>query len=622
MHQPAASDGHPAPSGPSAAGQHLFWALALALLAAAFATRLWGLGARPFHQDEAYHARAAWDLAQGAGYRFNPKFHGPFLYYLTAATFRLLGDSDYAARLSPALCGVALCTLVLFSLRRWLGSWGALFAALFVVASPATACYQRYLFHDSYILLFSLAMVVAYLRLAEGGSREFYYLFALAAACGLCTKANIYFVLFAIGAYDYALAWGRCLRARREERRHVKLSWAVALSAAGVALAAAVALWALRAGNAKALGTAAACALAFWLCSRCSLSLLAHRLAGGASPWPVARDWPAVLLALALAFALYAGFYTNGFREPRGVFAGVGEMLGYWLRLQQQPKILGPASFYLLLLVLYELPTALAGFLGAVWCVARPTLARGFFAWWALASILLYSMANEKVPWLVVHIVLPLGICAGGFLAHAFSWAGARKSAGRRVARAALALFVALGLGFLCRGAYAILGPQRTAASELLLYVQTTDAFLRAVREHDPGPAPRGEYNVAVSGDAAWILLWYYRGRPGVLWWLTRPRENLRLIIRNKRDKSFSPPQYAVQRVPILGGTPLLPAAAAGGRGSLLSRLRSELSLFSLRKIVRFVLFREPLGQPVYNFVYVHYRVGQTPRPRRAAAGA
>ena len=44
-----------------------------------------------------------------------------------------------------------------------------------------------------------------------------------------------------------------------------------------------------------------------------------------------------------------------------------------------------------------------------------------FLCYWAFTSLLLYSYLQEKVPWLVVHIVLPFGILAGAYLGEIFS---------------------------------------------------------------------------------------------------------------------------------------------------------------------------------------------------------
>ena len=53
--------------------------------------------------------------------------HGPFRYHLTAFFYFLFGDSDFTARMAPALFGIGVIGMVYF-LRRYIGRWGAIFA--------------------------------------------------------------------------------------------------------------------------------------------------------------------------------------------------------------------------------------------------------------------------------------------------------------------------------------------------------------------------------------------------------------------------------------------------------------------------------------------------------------
>ena len=82
----------------------------IAVFAVALLTRLYDLGPRPFHHDESIHAFFSWKVVdEGVGsYQYDPVYHGPLLYYWTALILRLFGDSDFAARLTPVLFGLAL----------------------------------------------------------------------------------------------------------------------------------------------------------------------------------------------------------------------------------------------------------------------------------------------------------------------------------------------------------------------------------------------------------------------------------------------------------------------------------------------------------------------------------
>ena len=79
------------------------WSL-LVLVSAAL--HLWQLDERSFHHDESIHAHSSYELVKRGVYRYNPTYHGPLLYYLTAASYLFLGDSDFSARLPIAVAGM------------------------------------------------------------------------------------------------------------------------------------------------------------------------------------------------------------------------------------------------------------------------------------------------------------------------------------------------------------------------------------------------------------------------------------------------------------------------------------------------------------------------------------
>jgi uncharacterized protein (TIGR03663 family) len=142
----------------------------LVLVAASLALHLWDLGGRSFHHDEAIHAQAAYNLVQNGSYRYDPTYHGPLLYYLTAGTFAVAGDSDFTARLPIALAGVLLIA-VAWGLRRPLGARAAWWTALLATISPLVLYYGRFLRMDVLELAVASAALVAAWRAVHGSSR-------------------------------------------------------------------------------------------------------------------------------------------------------------------------------------------------------------------------------------------------------------------------------------------------------------------------------------------------------------------------------------------------------------------------------------------------------------------
>jgi uncharacterized protein (TIGR03663 family) len=95
-----------------------------------------------------------------------------------------------------------------------------------------------------------------------------------------------------------------------------------------------------------------------------------------------------------------------------GIGRGVWQGLYYWIQQQQVARGGQPVYYYMLLLPLYEQLVVVFGLAGAVYSLFRPTHFRFFLVWWFLISMVLYSWAGEKMPWLSIHILLPLVLLA------------------------------------------------------------------------------------------------------------------------------------------------------------------------------------------------------------------
>ena len=105
------------------------------LIAAALVVRLIELGDRPFHHDESQDAYFSYLFFANGDYEYNPLLHGPLRFYLTAVMYALFGDSDFTARLAPALMGTAMVPLPCL-LRRQLGRAAAFAAAALLAFGP------------------------------------------------------------------------------------------------------------------------------------------------------------------------------------------------------------------------------------------------------------------------------------------------------------------------------------------------------------------------------------------------------------------------------------------------------------------------------------------------------
>ncbi|HEY3360493.1 MAG TPA: flippase activity-associated protein Agl23, partial [Methanosarcina sp.] len=137
-----------------------------------------------------------------------------------------------------------------------------------------------------------------------------------------------------------------------------------------------------------------------------------------------------ILLSGTLFVFIVMLFYTSLFRTPETLFSIVERAFSHWMEMHRIERIGGPFYFYIPILLVYESPILIFGTAGIVHFLKKKGKNSSFFlfvSYWAVASLLLYSYLQEKVPWLVVHFVLPFGILAGAYLGDFFSGMPGRR---------------------------------------------------------------------------------------------------------------------------------------------------------------------------------------------------
>lgn len=397
----------------------------LLMLAVAAAMRLWNVGARTMSHDEALHAYYSWRLYAGQGYLHNPVTHGPFLFHATALVYALFGVSDATARLAPALFGVALVGLP-YLLRRWLGRLGALVSGVMLLISPVTLYYGRYIRHDLPVLIWTLLMVIALYQFIATQNKRWFWAGVLATALALSTM-EVSLIFGFIGLTFLGLAWGRERVRPHVGRRWRRLGWGATVLLAGLGVA--VLATAPDSGPGPAALRAALPYVSLGLGLLLSALLTIPRLPAGDGRWRATlaaidrRTWRRALLVGALVFILlHTTFLTN----VAGLITGAVGAVAYWLAQHGVQRGNQPWYYYAVTLSLYEFLPLLFGGLG----LARFSLARrawqeetderrafvAFLVYWLLASLVIYGWAGEKMPWLTVHLTLPLVLLGGWFL--------------------------------------------------------------------------------------------------------------------------------------------------------------------------------------------------------------
>ena len=180
----------------------------LLILLIAIFLRFWQLDLKLFHHDEAIHSWFSFQLLTQGTWVYDPSYHGPFLYYVTAGMFSLFGTSDLVARLLPALFGTLLIPFVYYVYRLgYINKNQTLIAALFLAISPDMVYFSRFLRHDIFMLFFTFLLLVSLLYYFERGQVRFAIIAAIATAGALCCKEEMPVILIIFASFFFYAIW-------------------------------------------------------------------------------------------------------------------------------------------------------------------------------------------------------------------------------------------------------------------------------------------------------------------------------------------------------------------------------------------------------------------------------
>jgi uncharacterized protein (TIGR03663 family) len=267
----------------------------------------------------------------------------------------------------------------------------------------------------------------------------------------------------------------------------------------------------------------------------------------------ISFDWQTLLLGLVVAALILVMLFRSE------TLRALPAMLEYWGGQQRKPRLPGPNDYYFRLFAVYELPLFLAAIWGMFQAVRRPTRFTDLLLWWSLTSLGLYAIANEKVPWLLAHQVLPLALLAGYGLAQ-IEFISVAK-------RYAVALIVACALVFSLRHVVATNFEAAADRHDPLFFAQTTQAYRDAMTQamqkarNTPG-------DVWIEPSQQWPAGWYLRSGAPILGqkeakWDEKPpsEENLTVFFSSMDEweslqsqqrfvswKSYIVPRYVWQR--------------------------------------------------------------------------
>jgi uncharacterized protein (TIGR03663 family) len=249
------------------------------------------------------------------------------------------------------------------------------------------------------------------------------------------------------------------------------------------------------------------------------------------------RKW---LYHAAVFFIPFVLLYTTFFTNPQGIVGGLVGALSYWIEQQAVQRGSQPLYYYALLMIpMYEFLPAMGTILAAgiasfthLWQTQptqpftriqgksdeHPVPVAALLVFWSVSSLALFTIAGEKMPWLTVHIALPMILASAwaiGWLVETVPWGEVVAWGARNYARmAALILF-----GFL-----AVLTGRDAYRAAYINYDDPTEYLVYA----HGAPAPKvllsqiEEMSIRTTGSAYDMVVAYDNQVRYPYWWYMR----------------------------------------------------------------------------------------------------
>ena len=270
--------------------------------------------------------------------------------------------------------------------------------------------------------------------------------------------------------------------------------------------------------------------------------------------WWGKKRW---LLHMALFYSIFIIFYSTFFTNfVEGVAAGFMGALGYWMEQQAVNRGGQPAYYYAFLQIpIYEfLPAvgvaiALAiAWIKGLWSnvsdqpfkPARestpdtqtvPTVALLIF--WTFSSLLAFTIAGEKMPWLTIHIAMPMILVSGWAIGWLVQWGGRLsfpRLEWRNILRVVTLVILALLAVLTTRTAYRAAFINYDYPFEYLVYAHAADGPKILFNEiTDISQRTTGGLGIVVAYDnnVRYPYWWYMRHFPNRIDFGTEPTKDL-----------------------------------------------------------------------------------------------
>lgn len=495
---------------------------ALVIVIFGFVNRIYNISERPLHHDESIHSTLSlhwYNNPDTAYYKYDPTYHGTFLYMSLRTLYEVFGVGVTQARLFPMIFAIAVW-FIPFLFQGIMSRTAIWLAIIGLSVSPLMTYYSRFIVHDMPTLFFTflgIALLLRYFeypRLQTQHSR-FFWIAGAAASFGVLQSIKLISLInfFLLGAFFLICA-------ARKSRRLIYDAFT-------------------------------------------KINVM-HLIAG-----------------IGIFLFVYGIINTSFFRYSDGFLGGlVGKNLSYWWNQHQIERVKGPVAYHFYNMFLHELPFLIIGCYASLQAASRyksgryvllafaviclftvpriyplkdvlPSAVATFFesikikqsidlalyllcgisalmstwkfldenrrlkaflCFWTFGSFAIFSFAGEKGPWLSVHVAFPLILFSAVVIAEWLEKFGTLEFAASRIPRIGMALIIAV-LAYQARIAVWTTHITDGEPRDVLSQVHNSRDVQRVLEwitrvSYETGEKP-DRISVAAIGETTWAFYFY-----------------------------------------------------------------------------------------------------------------
>ena len=459
--------------------------------------RFYNLNLVPLHHDEGVNGNFLVRLVREGFYQYDPaNYHGPTLYYFSAvipwitkllfgsATRDNYGLTTFNIRLITVLFGLGSIVLV-FLLRRRLGTVATLSAALLLAVSPGAVYLSRYFIHESLFVFFTLGIVVACIWAYDKRNPGYLIWAGACAALLFATKETAMIsVAVLIIALALTVVYMHFNRPAVQSKRNKPEGW---------------------------------------------LTRTINEMGGTSSIMRVLGT------TIFVFFTIYLLFYSSFLTNNKGI-ADSFQTFAVWGKTGTSAHV-HPASMYLVWLFRLESPLLFLGAAGAAIVVLRPRNSFALFAaLWSFGLIAAYSLIPYKTPWLMLNFVVPLSLISGYTIQAIYEMDHAQ------LRLASVVLLVAVGVATYQSIDLNFVNYDNDGPHYVYVYAHSRRGILDLVEQVDQiAKEQQGNLTgISIVSPDYWPLPWYFRNytRVGYFGRMAASSEPIIIANENQREEA------------------------------------------------------------------------------------